>query len=109
MPAHFDTDAEDAKLASARAKEEEDLARLLSEKYDLPYTDLTVIPINMDALRVIPKPDAEAAGAVAFDKNGKHLLLALRTPVGDPVTKLFGELEAAGYILEKYLVSDTSI
>jgi hypothetical protein len=26
MPAHFDTDAEDAKLASVRAREEDDLA-----------------------------------------------------------------------------------
>src|SRR3989344_2476270 len=109
MPAHFDTDAEDAKLARARACEEEDLAHVLSEKYDLPYTDLSVIPINMDALRVIPKADAENAGVVAFDKNGKHLLVAMRTPNGDAVEKLLGELESAGYILEKYLVSEASI
>ena len=109
MPAHFDTDAEDAKLARARAREEEDLAHVLSEKYDLPYTDLSVIPINMDALRVIPKADAENAGVVAFDKNGKHLLVAMRTPNGDAVEKLLGELESAGYILEKYLVSEASI
>jgi type IV pilus assembly protein PilB len=109
MPARFDTDAEDLKLASARAKEEEDLAQVLSEKYGLPYTDLSVLPINMDALRVIPKPEAEAAGAVAFDKNGKHLSLAMRSPDGDAITKLLNGLESAGYILQKYLVSGTSI
>ena len=109
MPAHFDTEAEDAKLAGARAREEEDLARVLSEKYGLPYTDLSVIPINMDALRLIPKADAESAGIIAFDKNGKHLQVAMRTPNGDAVEKLLGELVGAGYILEKYLVSETSI
>jgi type II secretory ATPase GspE/PulE/Tfp pilus assembly ATPase PilB-like protein len=109
MPAHFDTDAEEQKLASLRAKEEEDLARVLSEKYRLPYTDLAILPINMDALRIIPKKDAEAAGAVAFDKNGKHLSVAVRSPDTDTAIRLLSDLKAAGYIVEMYLVSAASI
>jgi type IV pilus assembly protein PilB len=109
MPAHFDTDAEDAKLASLRAKEEEDLARMLSEKYELPYTDLSIIPINMDALRVIPKERAQEAGAVAFDKTGKHLSIAMREPEGDAAARLITDLEGQGYRISKYLISQASL
>ena len=108
MPSHFNTDAEDAKLAAIRAAEEEDLARVLAEKYELPYTDLGIIPINMDALRVIPQKDAEESGAVAFDKNGKHLSLAVRSPQNDALTRVIHELETEGYTVEKYLISETS-
>lgn len=109
MSVHFDTDAEDAKLARVRAEEEEDLARLLSEKYGLPYTDLSVIPINMDALRLIPKNDAEHAGAIAFDKNGKHVSVALVRPDTDSAVRLLGTLTENGYTPEKYVVSRASI
>src|ERR1700679_3418394 len=108
MPAKFDTDAEDAKLAAIRAAEEEDLARVLAEKYELPYTDLGIIPINMDALRIIPQSDSEEAGAVAFDKNGKHLSLAVRSPQNDELTRVLHDLETQGYAVEMYLISETS-
>ena len=108
MPAHFDTDAEDAKLTAIRAAEEEDLARVMAEKYELPYTDLGIIPINMDALRIIPQSDAEESGAVAFDKNGKHLMLGVRSPENDELTRVLHELETQGYEVEMYLMSETS-
>jgi type II secretory ATPase GspE/PulE/Tfp pilus assembly ATPase PilB-like protein len=109
MPAHFDTDAEDAKLAQVRAREEEDLARVLSEKYDLPYTDLAIIPINMDAVRVIPHDDAAAARAIAFDKNGVHLSLGIVDPTNDDLTRVLAEVATQGYTVEKYLMSQISL
>ena len=72
MPLPFDTNAENQKLSSLREHEEEDLASLLSQKYGLTYADLTVTPVNMDALRLLPEDKARAAEVVVFDKNGKH-------------------------------------
>jgi type II secretory ATPase GspE/PulE/Tfp pilus assembly ATPase PilB-like protein len=109
MPAHFDTDAEDEKLRSLREKEEEDLAGVLSEKYGIPYTNLALIPVNADALRVIPEAEAVAAQAVAFDKNGKHISLALRSTETDAVHSLLERLDTEGYIVEKYLISERSL
>jgi type II secretory ATPase GspE/PulE/Tfp pilus assembly ATPase PilB-like protein len=109
MPSHFDTDAEDAQLAGARAKEEEDLARVLGEKYSIPYTDFGLVPINMDALRLILQKDAEESQAVAFDKNGKHLSLAVRSPQNDALPRLTHELETQGYTIEQYIISETSL
>ena len=110
MPSHshFDTAAEDAKLGAVRAREEEDLARVLAEKYNIPYTDLGLIAINMDAIRLISQKDAEAAQAVAFDKNGKHVSLAVKSPENDALARLTHDLEANGYMIEQYLISDTS-
>ncbi len=109
MSAHFDTDAEDAKLASVRAQEEEDLARVLSEKYGVSYTDLTIIPINVDALRLIPEKEAREAEVVAFEKTGKHISLAFRNPNSIPLSQVEHALEAQGYILTRFLVSRMSL
>jgi type IV pilus assembly protein PilB len=109
MPAEFDTEREKEKLAHARAEEEEDLVRILSEKYNVPYTDLSFVPINMDALRVIPETDARAAQAIAFDKNGKHLSVALRELTNDAYVRLEEQLSAQGFKVEKFLVSNQSL
>ncbi|HYF29037.1 MAG TPA: GspE/PulE family protein [Candidatus Paceibacterota bacterium] len=109
MAAHFDTDAEDAKLAAVREKEEEDLVRILSEKHGIPYADLSGVPVNMDALRVVPEEVAKEAEAIAFDKSGKHISLAIHAPENLALGKLVGELEGQGLIVEKYLVSKKSL
>ena len=83
--------------------------RILSEKHGIPYTDLSFVPVNMDALRIIPEADARAAQAVAFDKNGKHLSLALREPNNDAYARLEQNLAAQGYVIEKFLISEKSL
>jgi type II secretory ATPase GspE/PulE/Tfp pilus assembly ATPase PilB-like protein len=109
MPGHFDTDAEDAKLASVRAQEEEDLARVLSEKYGFTYTDLSIMPINVDALRLIPEKEAREAEVVVFEKTGKHLSVALRNPSNVALAQIEHALESQGYILSRFLVSKKSL
>lgn len=109
MPADFDRDLEDEKLARVRAEEEEDLVRILSEKHGLPYTDLSFVPVNVDALRIIPEADARAAQAAAFDKNGKHLSLAVHDPESDELARLKRTLTDQGFILQIFLASKQSL
>lgn len=109
MPAKFDTDAEDAKLHELRDREEEDLAHILSEKHNLPYTDLTIVPVNMDALRTIPEAEAREAEAVAFDKTAKHLSIAVRDPKNKATEALMERLVSRGYVPAQYLVSHKSL
>ncbi len=109
MPQGFDTDAENAKLAAMREKEEEDLVHVLSEKYGFAYTDLTIVPINVDALRLIPEKEAREAEALAFDKNGKHLSLATHSPGNVALAQVEHALEARGFILSRFLVSQRSL
>ena len=49
----FDEELEKKNLEKLRSKEQEALARMLSERYDIPYTDLFLVPVNTDALQKI--------------------------------------------------------
>lgn len=109
MAARFDTDAEDKKLAQLREQEEEDLARVLSEKYGYTYTDLSLVPIDVEALRLIPEKEAREASVIAFGKTGKHLSIAMRAPKGVLQQQIEKALEAQGFILSRFLVSTRSI
>lgn len=109
MPARFDTDAEDAKLRAIRDQEEEDLARILSDKHGLTYTDFSVVPVNVDALRIIPEARAKEAEMVAFDKNGKHVSIAERDPENLAAKALLEELEGQGLVITRFLISHKSL
>lgn len=109
MPLPFDTHAEDEKLALLREREEEDLAEVLSGKYGLVYKDLSVVPVNVDALRLLPEKDARMAETAVFDRNGKHVSLALRNPQNEHLPEVEQSLEERGFVLEKYLVSKKSL
>lgn len=109
MPTAFDRDAENEKLQGLREREEEDLAQILSAKYGLTYTDLSVVPVNVDALRLIPEEKAREGEVAVFDKNGKKLSIALHAPQNPLLPSLYEELEGRGFVLEKYLVSKRSL
>lgn len=106
---HFDTKAEDEKLSRARDKEAEDLAEILAGRHNVPYTDLTIVPADMDALRTIPEAKAREARAIAFQKNAKKLLVAVEDLENLSLPSLIQDLEAQGFTVTKYLVSARSI
>lgn len=109
MSVDFDKNREDNTLAAIHAREEEDLAKILSEKYGIPYIDVSLYPLKMDALRVIPEVDARAAGMVAFEKNGKHLLVAVHRPDNPEYTRILHDLELRGFIVEPHIASGSAI
>ena len=67
----FDEDKQNKRLDDLRKKEEEDLAQTLSSKYGVPYLDLTVTPINIDALRVISETETREAQIAVFNDVNK--------------------------------------
>jgi hypothetical protein len=54
----FDEEKQIKKLNELRKDEEENLARVLSEKYGVNYIDLATVAVNSDALRVVPEAEA---------------------------------------------------
>ena len=109
MSTPFNTDAEDQKLAGIREREEEDLARILSEKYGVTYTDLTIVPVNMDALRLLPENQAKEAETVVFDKNGKHISVAVHSPQNPLAIAIMKSLEEQGYLVDTFMTSMKSL
>ncbi len=109
MDSSFDSARSDAKLAQVREREEEDVARILSEKYGMAYADLSMKQIDAEALRVVAEPDARSAEAVPFAKTARDVSLAIRNPNNPALEKLEKELADRGFTLHKFLVSEKSL
>jgi len=109
MDSPFDTKHEDEKLTEIREREEEDVVRILSEKYGMAYADLFLKEVDADALRVIPEEDARAAEAAAFARAAEKLSLAIHNPNNPALAKLREDLAKRGFTLQEFLVSKKSL
>ncbi len=109
MTITFNDDAQEAEIENARLSEEEDVQEILSKKYGIRYVDLHMLPINTEALRLIPQKQAELAQVAAFDIGGKNLSVAVHNPNDDHTKKVLADLTERGYKIHKFLVSERSI
>ncbi|MEN9649088.1 MAG: type pilus assembly ATPase PilB, type pilus assembly protein PilB [Candidatus Parcubacteria bacterium] len=106
----FDEDKQNQRLRQLRVDEEEQAMEMLAEKYQITYVDLTRIPINTDALRLIPEEEARANGVAVFDIVGKKLSVAIHSPSNEDAQNIIKEhLEAKGYLITKYMASIQSL
>lgn len=105
----FNEDKQDAKLEEFRKKEEEDLAQLLSGRYGIPYINLATVPINTDALRLIPEAVARDSKVAAFDVVGKKLKVVILSPKNEKTALLLKKLGEDGYEIIPYAGSTESL
>ncbi|TSD05741.1 MAG: Uncharacterized protein Greene07147_446 [Parcubacteria group bacterium Greene0714_7] len=103
------TDDTDNRLKELQLREEEELALMLSHRYDIRYLDLTRVSINSDALRLIEEPVARLAEIAGFDIVGKKLTIAVRSPQHPKLPAILEDLEKRGYTVEQVLVSRASL
>lgn len=104
----FNEDKQNAKLEEFRKKEEEDLAELLSGRYGIPYLSLATVPINTDALRLIPEAIARESKVAAFDVVGKKLKVAILSPNNEKTVLHLKKL-AEDYEVSPFVVSTASL
>ncbi|MEX0934033.1 MAG: GspE/PulE family protein [Candidatus Paceibacterota bacterium] len=105
----FDEEQQNKKLQELRLAEQENLARLLSEKYDVPYIDLSAASINTDALRLIEEDRAREAQVALFDMSGKKISFAALSPKKETTKELVAELIKKGYAPLVYVASEKSL
>lgn len=103
------TDDTDNRLKELQLREEEELALMLSHRYNIRYLDLTRVSINSDALRLIEEPVARLAEIAGFDIVGKKLTIAVRSPQHPKLPAILEDLEKRGYTVEQVLVSRASL
>lgn len=101
----FDQDKQNQKLRQMKLEEEERLMKMLSQKYDIPYIDLTSVSINTDALRLLDEGDARKAECAVFDIVGKKISVAINNPNNESVEGLIDELKRLGYTVVFYIAS----
>lgn len=105
----FNEDKQEERIDFLRKKEEEDLAQTLSAKYGVPYIDLTVHGINIDALRLVKEQDARAGELAVFNVTDKNIDVAVLSPESDKAKAAIAELRDRGYIPQIFMVSHASL
>ncbi|MBI3075077.1 MAG: type II/IV secretion system protein [Parcubacteria group bacterium] len=105
----FEEELQQKNTAALRIKEQEDLAQMLSVKYGLPYTDLTLVPVNIDALKEVSEADARAAKIAPFRVVGKVLHIATVSPKDPETLHALKELENRGFKTSLHIASERSL
>ncbi|MBN2093973.1 MAG: type II/IV secretion system protein [Candidatus Zambryskibacteria bacterium] len=105
----FNEDKQRQKVEELREQEEEGLAKMMAQKYGLPYKDFSISSVNIDALRIVKEIEAREAGAAPFNLINKKLSLAILTPNANKTQELVEELKDKGYTVNLFLVSQQSL
>ncbi len=109
MTIHFDEDKQNQRIRTLRMDEEEKSVQMISEKYGIPYMDLTRVPINTDGLRLVPEEEARANILAVFDIIGKRLSIAIHSPDNPETINSIKELQKKGYETSLFMSSLHSI
>src|SRR3989344_187239 len=105
----FNEESEQKDSAELRIREQEDLTRLLSEKYGRPYNDLSLVHVNIDALREVPEADARKGRLAPFRITGKILHVATITPEDEETRRVLAVLEGRRFKVTLYVTSKRSL
>src|SRR6185437_14504027 len=105
----FNDTEEEKRVDFLRKREEEELAQVLSRKYGVEYVDLSLVAVNVDALRIITEAESRATEVAAFGRVGKKLSLAVRAPENPKVQQLAKKLVEQGYEVTLFMCSQESL
>jgi type II secretory ATPase GspE/PulE/Tfp pilus assembly ATPase PilB-like protein len=105
----FHDEKQTAQLAELRKDEEEELVKLLSDKYNLPYIDLRGLAPEPDAMVFIKEEDARASEVVAFKLVGRKLYIATFSPNIEKLKDLLHPIEENNYELLLFMCSHASL
>lgn len=105
----FDDQKDAKKLERLKDQEAENLAQILAGKYNLPYTDLSIVPVSTESLTLTPEDTSRKGGFAIFGKKGKTLQVALLTPNNEVFAGAMKTLKERGYSLELYITGEPSL
>lgn len=108
MP-QFNDPGEQKRVEELEAREAEELAKMLSQRYSLPYADLSKFSINTDALRLIPEVIAKQNNIAAFQLSGRNIDVAILTPNNPQIVEIVEDLKRKKYTPTIYLTSVKSL
>ena len=104
-----DDKKQEERVAEFRRKEEDDVIRILATKYGLNFIDLKVVPINTEALRLIPEELAREAKMAAYEKVGKKVQVAIFSPKNEKAAIILNKLTEDGYQVQTSMSTTASL
>lgn len=105
MTIHFNEQGQNDQIEELKKVEAENLTKILSAKYGLPYLDLTIFPINIDALRVVKEDVAKSANVAPFNIVDKKVHVAVLSPRNPETIDLVEDLKKRNYEPVLFMVS----
>ncbi len=105
----FEEKKQKEKIEELREREEEDLAKIMAKRHDLPYLDLSKITIDLDYLKIIPEETSRSAKIAVFQGVGKNLQAGVANPKLNAALEAIQNLENKGYKIQLFLVSEFSL
>ncbi len=110
MTITFDEDKQKRSLDDLRKQEEEELVQVLAEdRYGVSPINLSDMPINNDALRLVDKKYAEEEEIAPFKLVGKDIYVAVRLPNQEKINKITEYFKALNYHPHFYMASLESL
>lgn len=109
MSVIFNEEKQEEKLREMRGEEEEELSKMLATKYSMPYIDLSISPVNIDALRVVKEDVARGAQLAPFNILDKRLSVAIFSPNDSKTVEVIEDLKKRGYLPNVYMASKSGL
>ncbi|MCA9351580.1 type II/IV secretion system protein [Patescibacteria group bacterium] len=106
---NFDNTKQAKKIDEIKRREEESFVARVAESAGLPYIDLSGVPIETDALVVVPEDEARRANLAPFKITGKNLYVAVKSTNLPETQSVLERLGNEGYNLGVHLVSNHSL
>ena len=105
----FDEDKQNRRVEDLHKQEEEELDTAMAAKFGLPYTDLSVTPINIDSLRFVTEPEARQAELAVYNSVDKEIYIAILSPNNEHAQEIIARLTAKGLHVNLSMTSHQSL
>jgi len=97
-------------LKKIKSESEEEQASALAKKYNLPYMDLNLLPVDAETVKLLPEKKSLQLKIAAFQKTGKKVKIAVADPGNKKVFDYIKELqEKKGWVINCSVVSNSSL
>lgn len=94
------------KLTELKKRETEDKAKDLAKSLDLPYIDLTKVPIKKEDVFILDEETARGNNIAIIKKIGLDLTIAALNPQDEQTKKVIDKLKDEGFEIKKvYVIS----
>ena len=99
----------ESKITEIRHKEQEARAQALAEKLNLPYINLTTIPIDAEALLLVPEAQARKGKVAVIRKSDNELRVVLENTQNPIAQKIIADFEKQGLSCRIFIASSHSL
>lgn len=105
----FQEEKSQRRIGLLRKHEEEEVTKLLADRYGIAYVDLAIFPIETDAMKIISEEISRSGEMAIIRMIGKQLQVAVHKPDKPEAITILNRLKEDGYTYELFISSLSSL